>query len=98
MRRDSNIYAYKLLVAKDLTNDGKIFIDNLEITKYIYVMIDGIVCIITNIGISMDNSIFFEYSFLKKLSKAKFNKEVKNYMYDWWEVNKKFILAIAGKI
>lgn len=46
----------------------------------------------------MDNSVFFEYNFLKKLSKAKFNEEVKYYMYDWWKTNKKFILAVAGKI
>lgn len=95
---NSNVYTYKLLVAKDLDNHGKIFINNLEITKYIYIMIDGIVCIITNIGISMDNSVFFEYNFLKKLSKAKLNEEVKYYMYDWWKANKKFILAVAGKI
>lgn len=85
-------------MSKDLDNNGKIFINNLEITKYIYIMIDGIVCIITNIGISMDNSVFFEYDFLKKLSKANLNDAVKYYMYEWWKTNKKFILAIAGKI
>lgn len=98
IENNSKVYTYKLLVSKDLDNNGKIFINNLEITKYIYVMIDGIVCIITNIGISMDNSVFFEYDFLKKLSKAKLNDAVKYYMYEWWKTNKKFILAIAGKI